>query len=124
MAITIDTKKAFEEVIIYNETYTVDFSDEKLLEYEKEAAKWEGIAKNEQANRSLSENIKLVKEAFVVFFNEEIADEIYNNSGKSSMVCTNIAMQLFKVFKERMAEFEDKKLKEYLEEDDEETVSE
>ncbi|MBC2100636.1 hypothetical protein [Listeria booriae] len=118
MPIIIDTKKAFEEVVIYEQTYIIDFSDEKLLEYEKEAAKWEKISNDENANRSLADNINLVKEGLIVFFDEKIAEEIYKNSGNSSMVCTNIIMQIFKVFKERMAEFEDKKLQEYLEDED------
>ncbi|MBC2293766.1 hypothetical protein HCC36_11050 [Listeria booriae] len=118
MPIIIDTKKAFEEVVIYEQTYIIDFSDEKLLEYEQEAAKWEKISNDESANRSLADNINLVKEGLIVFFDEKIAEEIYKNSGNSSMVCTNIIMQIFKVFKERMAEFEDKKLQEYLEDED------
>lgn len=114
--IKIETKTSFEEVEIYGKGYKVDFSDAKMEEYEKaqtKLEKWEK-EKSSKDKKDFKSDAKIAKETLEMFFGKEDADVIYNESGKSSIVCTHISMQLFKVFKDKLEDFEDKKLEEYL----------
>ncbi|KGL44480.1 hypothetical protein EP56_07725 [Listeriaceae bacterium FSL A5-0209] len=124
--IKIETKTSFEEVEIYGKSYKVEFSDAKMEEYDKAHAKMEKWEKEKSTKdkKDFKKDIAIVKDMLEMFFGKEDADVIYNDSGQSSIVCSHIGMQLFKVFKDKMEDFEDKKLEEYLgiEEDTEQKI--
>ncbi|MBC1459075.1 hypothetical protein [Listeria newyorkensis] len=112
-AIIIETKTSFEEVEIYGKDYKVDFSDAKMEDYDKARVKFDK-EKNDAKADDFKRNAKVVKDCLEMFFGKEDADIIYNESRKSSFVCNHIVMQLFKVLKDKMKDFNDKKLEEYL----------
>jgi hypothetical protein len=119
----IEIKKAYEEVEIGNKIYRVDLGDDKVKEYQdffneyqKEAEKLEKtdvtklspLEQEEYRNRSK----ELTKRTFDVILGEGAFEEIYELTGRSSIVMFDIISQVMDIINERSNEFKEK-AKEY-----------
>ncbi|MGG4042125.1 hypothetical protein [Bacillus smithii] len=119
----IEIKKAYEEVEIGNKIYRVDLGDDKVKEYQdffneyqKEAEKLEKtdvtklspLEQDEYRKRSK----ELTKHTFDVILGEGAFEEIYELTGRSSIVMFDIISQVMDIINERSNEFKEK-AKEY-----------
>lgn len=119
----IEIKKSYEEVEIGNKVYRVDLGDDKVKEYQdffndyqKEAEKLE---KTDVTKLSPSEqdeyrerSRELTKRTFDVILGQGAFEEIYELTGRSSIVMFDIISQVMDIINERSNEFKEK-AKEY-----------
>jgi hypothetical protein len=119
----IEIKKSYEEVEIGNKVYRVDLGDDKVKEYQdffndyqKEAEKLEKtdvtkLSPSEQ-DEYREQSKELTKRTFDVILGPGAFEEIYELTGRSSIVMFDIISQVMDIINERSNEFKEK-AKEY-----------
>ncbi len=123
MARKIEIKKAYEEVEIGTKTYRIDLSDDKVNEYQEFFVKYEKEA-NELENTDVTElsieeqntfrekTKNLTKAMINVILGEDAFEDVYEATGRSSIVMFDVISQLMDIIEERSTDFKEK-AKEY-----------
>lgn len=123
MARKIEIKKAYEEVEIGTKTYRIDLSDDKVHEYQEFFVKYEKEA-NELENTDVTElsieeqnafrekTKNLTKAMINVILGEDAFEDVYEATGRSSIVMFDVISQLMDIIEERSTDFKEK-AKEY-----------
>lgn len=115
MAIKIDIQKTSEEFTIGSQNYTVDFSDEKINEYNalinvmaKKIESTKNVVATDSGDKIFDATKNEMKEFSEALFGKGSFDEIYKECGKSSLVMANVmanvideAQKQMDIFKER-----------------------
>lgn len=121
MAIKIDVQKSYEEVEISGVVYRVDLNDDRLKEYIKAFDEFRDeslkISEKEFVEMSKEEQAEATKRNYEIM--EKVTDlmlgtgsfeKVYNDTGRSLMVMTNVLFQLIQIVEDKLTNFKlDKK---------------
>lgn len=123
---SFEFKKSYEEIKINGEIYKVDFSDNKVLEYQKLFRSFyatslelneEGKDINktqDQEKEYFDKSLKLVKDTLEGLLGENTFDKIYEQSGKSLINIVDLVTFLADTIQEKMTSLKDEKLEKYV----------
>ena len=80
-------KKAYEEIMINDQLYTIDFSDEAIMGYQKKFnefyQKYQALQTKEEQDTEFTEAKELMSEVVNAILGENKFDILYLESGKS-----------------------------------------
>jgi hypothetical protein len=118
-------RKTYEEVEIAGKVYRVDFSDDKINEYQKKffsfQADVEKFAKIDETKLTQEEQWKhfedvkaLAKDVIETLLGEGTFDELYEAAGRSIMNIYDLIWYLADIVKERSARNREEKRKQYV----------
>jgi hypothetical protein len=119
MAIKIDVQKSYEEVDIGGDIYILDLNDDKIQEYiaafddfQKELEKLgkkdlESMSKAER-DQFTKQNQELIEKLTDLMLGNGSFVKVYQKTGKSLMVMTDILVQLMGVVTDKVEKFKSK----------------
>lgn len=101
MAIKIQVNKSVEEFDIAGKIYQMDMSDDAIKRYRSEWIKFEkeanDLAEKQDSEETEQEAKELLARLYDLFLGRGSFEKIFNDTGKSSLVVTDILKQIMDV---------------------------
>lgn len=117
--------QTFEEIEIAGDVYKLDFSDEKIQEFQRAFATFQAEIKeldkldvsamtDEEALAAMDKQKDAIRKLITILFGEGTFEQLYEKAGKSLFNMANLMSYIAEIFQEKAAEMKPDKRAQYV----------